>query len=156
MNTSPSIIEISKALVKAQKAIKPAVKDSKNPFFKSSYADMTSVLDACKDALNSNGVTFLQPVMGNIVQTYLIHESGEWFMSEMPITVAEVKKNDPQAMGSAITYARRYALQAFLGMSAEDDDAESAKPQVAQHPAPQVNQPINRPSQSGAYGTRTI
>lgn len=136
MTSSQSIAEISKALVKAQKAIKPALKDSKNPFFKSSYADLTSVIEACKEALNTNGIIFLQPVSEMNVETWLIHESGEYLMTSMPITVA--RQNDPQAMGSAITYARRYALQSFLGMGAEDDDAESAKPEPVSKPEPKI------------------
>lgn len=149
MNTSEKTVEISKALVKAQKSIKSAVRESTNPFYKSSYADLTSVLDACRDAMNDNGVVILQPVLDGKVQTYLIHETGEFLMTEMPIVVS--RPNDPQAMGSAITYARRYALQSFLCMGAEDDDAEKAKPVAPV----QTTQPV-RPSQTqpSTYGAR--
>lgn len=124
MNKSESIAKLMPALLKAQSAMGGAKKGASNPFFKSKYADLGAVLEACKDLLNENGITILQPHAGSNVVTMLVHESGEYIGSETPIVCA--KQNDPQALGSAITYARRYGLQSLLSMPAEDDDGESA------------------------------
>jgi hypothetical protein len=134
MKTSETIIKITPAFLKAQKDMEGAKKDAKNPFFKSSYADLSSVLEACKNALNSNGISILQPhttefnpVSGeevHYVETILVHESGEYFSSKTKMEVS--KKNDPQSLGSAISYARRYGLQSLISLPAEDDDGEKA------------------------------
>lgn len=124
MKTSESIKAIVPALISAQKKIKFAVKDSENPFFKSKYAGLPNVIEACKDILNDNGIVALQPIQGDFVETTLIHTSGEFISSETKIICS--KQNDPQAYGSAITYARRYGLQSFVLMPAEDDDGEGA------------------------------
>jgi len=127
MNQSESIAKLSAALVKAQAEMSGAVKDSANPFFKSSYADLNSVIKAIKEPFAKHGLAYTQfPITGDTgigVTTRLIHESGEWIECGffLPLT-----KNDPQAAGSAITYARRYALQAMAGIPAVDDDAEGA------------------------------
>lgn len=132
---SQSISGISAAILKAQRLIGGAEKGKANPFFKSKYADYGSVLEACKDHLNANGITVLQPILsaadGDFVITTLLHESGEYVSSKIKVVVA--KQNDPQAYGSAITYARRYGLQSFLSIPAEDDDAERA---MERTPAP--------------------
>jgi hypothetical protein len=104
-----------------------AVKDSANPFFKSSYADLTSVIKAIKQPFADNGLSYTQFPVSNEngvgVSTRLMHISGQWL--EMEYTLPTVKK-DPQASGSAITYARRYALQSIAGIPTADDDAEAA------------------------------
>ena len=124
MKTSESILKIAPALLEAQKKIGGAVKTGTNPFFHSSYATLGDVMEACKDILNGNGVTVLQPIMGNMVETVLLHVSGEWISSETPIVAKEA--NNPQSTGSAISYARRYGLQSMVFIPAEDDDAERA------------------------------
>lgn len=124
MKQSESILKISTALLKAQKNIKSVTKDASNPFFKSKYADLASVINACKDELNAEDITFLQPVCGMTVETVLLHISGEWMSSDTPIVCKSA--NNPQDLGSAITYARRYALQSFIGLPAVDDDDEKA------------------------------
>jgi len=134
MLTSESVSTITPAFVKAQKAMESAKKKGANPFFKSTYADLTSVLEACKESLNENGIAIMQPhvtefnpVNGeevHYVETVLIHESGEFFSSRTKLEIA--KKNDPQALGSSITYARRYGLQSLISLPAEDDDGEKA------------------------------
>lgn len=123
MKYSPTIKAISTALLSAQKTIGAAKKGSTNPFFHSNYADLGSVMEACKEALNDNGITCLQPVEDMTVETVLLHESGEWISGSTPIVLS---KQDPQALGSAISYARRYGLQSMLFIPAEDDDAEKA------------------------------
>lgn len=127
MKHSESIKEIAGALLKAQIAIKAALKDSTNPHFKSKYADLSSVIDAVKGPLNANGIVFTQGVSaaenGVAVETMLIHTSGEWMSETLPIPVSRV---DAQGVGSAITYGRRYGLQSMCGVPAEDDDGNAA------------------------------
>ena len=127
MKSSELINELAAALCKAQAEMGGAVKDSSNPFFKSSYADLTSVIKAIKQPFSDNGLSYTQfPVTFEDrigVVTRLMHNSGQWL--EMDYTLPTVKK-DPQASGSAITYARRYALQSIAGIPTADDDAESA------------------------------
>lgn len=127
MKSSESINELASALCNAQGQMGGAVKDSANPFFKSSYADLTSVIKAIKQPFADNGLSYTQFPVSNEngvgVSTRLMHISGQWL--EMDYTLPTVKK-DPQASGSAITYARRYALQSIAGIPTADDDAESA------------------------------
>jgi hypothetical protein len=115
-------------LLKAQKAIEGVEKDGTNPFFHSDYTSLNATILACKETLNANNIIVLQPIEsdenGVYVATTLIHTTGERLTSKMRITA--VKSNDPQAQGSAITYARRYALKAMLCMSDSDDDGEKA------------------------------
>jgi len=135
MKTSESIKAIAPALLKAQKLMGAAKKDAENPFYKHNYADLGSVMEVCKGPLNENGIIVLQPVVGTFVETTLVHESGEWMSSETPIVTAT--QNDPQKLGSAISYARRYGLQSMLFIPAEDDDAEKA---TTHTPAPYIKQ----------------
>ena len=120
--------EIATALLKAQTDMGNAVKDSKNPFFKSSYADLNSVREACLPLLNKNGIVVLQPIINvdgkNFVKTVLLHTSGESIESLTEIIYS--KQNDAQAQGSGITYARRYGLQSLVCIGAEDDDGNKA------------------------------
>lgn len=125
---SENINELACALSKAQGELVPAIKDSKNPFFKSSYADLSSVWTACKDALSKNGLAIIQTMDmkegQNVLITTLAHSSGQWMRSCLPILS---EKNNAQGMGSAITYMRRYALSAIVGVTCdEDDDANAA------------------------------
>ena len=129
MNKSEQVDKLAAALCKAQAEMGGAVKDAKNPFFKSSYADLTSVIKAIKEPFANNGLSYSQfPVTsegggGVGVVTVLLHSSGQWIESEFYLPLA---KKDPQGGGSAITYARRYALQAMAGIPTADDDAEAA------------------------------
>jgi hypothetical protein len=127
MKSSDAINELANALCNAQSQMGGAVKDSANPFFKSSYADLTAVIKAIKQPFADNGLSYTQFPVSNEngvgVSTRLMHISGQWL--EMEYTLPTVKK-DPQASGSAITYARRYALQSIAGIPTADDDAESA------------------------------
>jgi len=127
VNTSESIKNLAASLCKAQAEMGGAVKDSKNPFFKSDYADLTSVIKAIKEPFANHGLSYTQfPTNddGRIgVSTLLMHESGEYLEHSYTLPTT---KADPQAAGSAITYARRYALQSIAGIPTADDDAESA------------------------------
>jgi len=130
MNSSPEIKDLAAALVKAQAAMPTAKKDKANPFFKSSYADLASVWHACREPLTKNGLAVIQTtdlIEGVLtLETTLVHTSGQWISGRLPIVAT---KNDPQAQGSALSYGKRYALAAMVGVVAEDedDDAEGAK-----------------------------
>ena len=124
---SPKIDKLAGALAKAQSEIRGAKKSSTNPFFKSDYADLDTVIKSCFPQLTKNGLSVIQ---GNdtcdrgsfYVTTMLLHESGQWIKSKlkMPIT-----KADAQGVGATITYARRFALSAMVGIAQTDDDGNS-------------------------------
>lgn len=124
---SPSIAALAAALSAAQGEISGALKDSKNPFFKSSYADLASCWDACRAPLSKNGLAVIQTTQesdeGVKVLTTLAHKSGEWIRGTLRMTPT---KADPQGIGSCLTYARRYALAAIVGLAQIDDDANHA------------------------------
>jgi hypothetical protein len=126
---------ISQALVKAQAAMNHAAKDAKNPHFKSAYSSLASVIDAVRPALSANGLAFVQKLHtadgGISVETVLIHESGEEL--SCGILFIPATKQDAQGFGSAISYGKRYSLQAALGIASEDDDGQAA---VKTRPAP--------------------
>lgn len=125
--TVPQINELAEALAKAQGEMEFAKKGSQNPFFKSHYADLASVVQAIKEPLSRNSLAYTQIITSNgtgtYVRTILMHKSGQTLESVM---LAKPSKDDMQGLGSAITYARRYALQAICGLSADDDDGENA------------------------------
>ena len=127
MNKSTEIKNLAMALHKAQGKIKAALKDSTNPHFRSKYADLSSVVEAVKAPLHSEGIVFLQGIEdaenGVAVETMLLHVSGEWISSTLKIPAS---KQDAQGYGSAITYGRRYGLQSMCGVPAEDDDGNAA------------------------------
>ena len=124
MNKSESIAALSAALSKAQGEMRGAVKDSSNPFFKSRYADLASVIEAAREPLAKNGLAVIQLITETGgVETVLTHSSGEWISSTIQLTP---KTNTPQDAGSCITYARRYSYAAIVGLAQVDDDAEMA------------------------------
>jgi hypothetical protein len=134
---SESINELVGAIVKAQLAMVPASKDHVNPYFKSKYADLPSCWEAVA-CFRDNGVAITQSPMEGpdgfiLLDTQLSHTSGQWMRSRLKIRVA---KDDPQGYGSAITYARRYALGCMTGLvTEEDDDGNAAStPQGRSHP----------------------
>lgn len=124
---SEQISELCKALSKVQGELHGAVKDSNNPFYKSKYADLQSVWEACRESLCKNGFSVSQVVKTSdgvcVLVSYLLHSSGQWISSEYPLHPV---KDDPQGFGSCVTYARRYSLAALVGVYQVDDDAESA------------------------------
>jgi hypothetical protein len=128
MITSQTIGKIAAALVQAQAEMENASKSSKNPFYKSTYADLNAIREVTLPALNKHKIVALQPTVvidgKKYVQTTLMHESGE-FISGIT-EILSVKENDAQAQGSGISYARRYGLQAILNVGAEDDDGNAA------------------------------
>lgn len=145
MENSATITKIASALLKAQSSMGNATKDNTNPFFKSKYADLNSVREACLPLLNANGITAIQPMVHingkNFVNTILLHESGEFLSSLTEIIYS--KQNDAQAQGSGITYARRYGLQSFVNIGSEDDDGHKAsQPEVKKEAAKPISKPV--------------
>lgn len=124
MNKSESIKELATALAKFQGEIKNPSNTAINPFFKSKYSPLDTVLNTVRPILSKHGLSIIQAPSGDgesiIVATTLLHSSGEWM--EFPNLVLKADKATAQGAGSAITYARRYALSAILGISSEDDD----------------------------------
>ena len=125
---SESIKELISALSKAQGQMQGAEKKSENPFFKKPYADIASVWETCRQPLSQNGLAVIQttePTDDHTVCliTTLAHSSGEWVSSKLKMKPV---KDDPQMIGSCITYARRYSLMAMVGIAPEDDDGETA------------------------------
>lgn len=126
---SETIGKLAEALSKAQGMMKGAIKDSENPYFRSAYADLSSVWEACREPLSKHGLSVVQTteISGAgepIIVTTLLHSSGEWISGEL---LVKPVKPDPQSIGSAITYGRRYALSALVGIAPEDDDGEAAQ-----------------------------
>ena len=126
---------IATALLKAQTEMSNPKKGATNPFFKSKYADLNAIREAVIPILNANEIVVLQPIVHldnkNFVQTILLHSSGEKLESLTEIIYN--KQNDAQAQGSGISYARRYSLQSFVCVGADDDDGQKAvqsKPQA--------------------------
>lgn len=120
---SQDLKELSAALCAAQSEFKSALKCADNPFFKSKYADLHAVVEACKVPLQKNGFSYSQAINGDTLVTTLLHTSGQFLKSSVPIRPV---KNDPQAFGSAVTYMRRYSLAALVGVVTEDDDGNAA------------------------------
>lgn len=128
---SAELDKLAAALAKAQGEMEGAKKDNANPFFKSKYADLASVWDACRAALSKNELSVVQTVSATNdeagvivnVSTMLLHSSGQYVHDTVSI---KPKENSPQGVGSTITYARRYALAAIAGVAPEDDDGNAA------------------------------
>lgn len=131
METSTEIRNIAKALLKFHSAMGTVSKSDTNPFFKNKYASLPVILSAIKEPLHDAGLTFTQfPTGENEMTTTIIHaDSGEFMRSTFKMTPS---KNDPQGQGSVITYQRRYALGAILGLNIdEDDDGQAASAPTA-------------------------
>jgi len=150
MNKSESIANLATALAMAQMNIKGAIKDSNNPFFKSKYADLSSVVEAIRPAFGQCGLSYIKRVEPSDrdevrVETILLHASGEWL--SCGVLNLPVSKVDAQGYGSALTYARRYSLAAACGVAPEDDDGNAASgkdtPQKRLDSLPQLLEAIN-------------
>ncbi len=153
MKTSDSVIEISKALCNAQKEMKPATKDSHNIHFRQRYSDLTSVWESIRIPITSNGLSIWQDISTTektvSVITRIAHISGEW-IEFGPFTIT-LFKTDPQSIGSATSYAKRYAICAAVGVVSddEDDDAEKAMSRDNEkktYPKYEPKPPIPKPS----------
>jgi len=142
MTTSEHINELAGALAKAQSEMEGAAKTSSNPFFKSKYPDLKAVREACIPALTKYGIAVVQSpsVEGTVVsiETMLVHSSGQWVRGIVSCTA---KDDSAQSVGSATTYLRRYSLQSFAGVAAEDDDGEAAQGRTSGQKAQPVGVP---------------
>jgi hypothetical protein len=138
MNTSETINEIAGALAKAQAEIQNVVKDAKNPHFKSDYATLDAITDTVRPVFAKHGLAVVQmPSYADgivTVETLLTHSSGQWIRGA---TAAPIAKADPQGVGSACTYLRRYSLAAIAALAQTDDDghAASSQPPARTQPA---------------------
>lgn len=153
MKTSENINEIAKALSSAQGEMKPAQKNASNPFLKSKYADLASVIDCSREVLTAHGIAVSQGVENEegkvAVTTRLMHTSGQWIESSVS---AQPKGQDPQAVGSVITYLRRYGYTGLVGIATEDDDGHAGTSGNAQQR--QSNKSRNsQPSQANSSST---
>jgi len=130
------------ALIAAQTDMLPLYKTSINPHFKSKYVDLSGVVDAVADSLQKNGLALIQmvqlvgPDLKPVLATRLAHTSGEFIESIYPLITKD--NSDPQKLGAAITYARRYSMMAMLGIAPEDDDGNSASGRGSSAPAPRA------------------
>ena len=136
LNQSESIANLALALSIVQGKMSHAVKDSANPFFKSKYADLESVWDACRSLLSENGLAVMQfPGLytdhdkSMSLTTIISHKSGEYISQEMSVPMSKV---DAQGAGSCISYMRRYSLAAVCGVVQADDDGNAASNKVNQ------------------------
>lgn len=145
MTKSESIKNLAEALCKFQASMEAITKDATNPFFKSKYASLSAIIEDTRAPLAKQGLSYAQfPSSAGYLETILMHTSGEWLADTFAVLpIPELRKVDgkvnlalapivtPQALGSAITYARRYALCSILGLQVEDDDGnEASKPEV--------------------------
>lgn len=152
MERSESIAALTVALAKAQGEMEAAKKTSANPYYHSKYADLAEVWDTCREPLSQNGLAILQTTEVNeegkiSLRTTLCHNSGEWVAGIIPLNAAIIDSNknvvvvpahqaSPQALGSAITYARRYGLSAMVGIAPEEDDGNAASGRDTKQPQP--------------------
>lgn len=131
MEKSANISNLTKALAQFHALVGKIGKDAKNPFFKSNYASLPHILTEVSDPLQQAGLIITQFPDGDALTTMLIHaETGEYLSASYIMPVA--KANDPQALGSAISYARRYSVSSILSLKIDDDDAEGAMKAVRQ------------------------
>lgn len=158
---SATIGALAAALAKAQGEMRNAEKDKANPFFKSTYADLASIWDACREPLSKNGLSVVQS-LGQTekgqskLTTKLMHSSGEWIDSEV---IVVPQKQDPQSIGSAITYFRRFALAAIVGIApaekpteADIDDDDDGNAASGKHAPPPPRSPVRpKPPQNMAF-----
>ena len=120
MTKSNEIKNLANALSKFQGEVGTAKKDASNPFFKSKYADLATIIETVRKPLADNGLSFAQfPTGENQLTTILMHTSGEWIEDTYTMRPMDAK---PQSIGSVITYMRRYAIGSILGIATEDDD----------------------------------
>lgn len=145
MKKSETLTEFSKAFAKTQQEMKQPLKDANNPFFKSKYVPLENVVEAITESASKNGLSFTQlpssDEAGNVtVGTLVMHSSGEWIEYD-PIKMKPVK-NDPQSIGSAITYAKRYALSAIFGITSDQDDDGNEATQTKKQQSKKTNDPV--------------
>ena len=140
---SETISELAKALCKFQKEVTNPKKTKTNPWYKKKYADLADIWEAIKTPLHNNGLSITQiPNNSNSVTSILLHESGEYIKGTLTL---EPTKTDPQGMGSAITYARRYMMSGMLGIVSDDDDDANTASQPNKSQKQTQSQDNNKP-----------
>lgn len=136
MNQSEQVNELVKALAIAQGSFKRVGFDKSNPHYKSKYASLEAIIDATRDQLSQNGLCVVHIIEGEKLESRLLHTSGQWVASSIPLFL---DKRSPQAVGSALTYARRYNMCCLLNINAgEDDDAEIAEMVISDEQVDQI------------------
>jgi hypothetical protein len=151
MEHSESIAAISKALVGFQADVKAVPKTATNPFYSSKYAPLDAIIETIKEPMRKHGLSLVQLPDDDGLTTILAHTSGEFFKATAPLNA---KDGTPQAQGSAITYMRRYALSAALGLATEDDDdGNSASRKAKASPTRGAAKPKAEPKPSGIIDT---
>ncbi|MDA1581999.1 ERF family protein [Bacillus cereus group sp. TH228LC] len=156
MNRSESIAKLAKSLVLFNSEVNKIAKDADNPFFKNNYATLDTIIDEIRPILSKHGLSIMQIPSGDgqnvTLKTLLLHETGEWLESD-ELTMKPVK-NDPQAVGSCITYARRYSLAAFLSLNTGEDDDGNGATYGKDKPKPKGNsgQAPSKPQGNGGNG----
>jgi len=140
MEKSESVKELATALAKFQGQMEAIAKDANNPFFKSKYASLSAIIGDTRDLLAKNDLSYAQFPTGEAgLTTILMHKSGEWMSDTFQMKPVDSK---PQSFGSAITYARRYALCGILGLAVEDDDGnEASKPKKVNYTVVRKQEP---------------
>lgn len=143
ISRSEEIKDLVSALCIVQSKLEPAKKDSRNPFFNSTYADLTSVWESCRKLLSENGLAIIQSVDTKdfvlSVVTILAHKSGQWISGNIS---SSIEKMTPQQVGSMISYYRRYGLASIVGVTTEDDDGESTKKEVVRENKPEPKKEV--------------
>lgn len=146
-SNSENISDLALALSLAQGALTGAKKGSDNPFFKSKYADLSAVIGSIREPFSAQGLSYVQipgsDPEGYFVDTLLMHKSGQWIKGRIRMNPVQ---DNPQGIGSVITYMRRYALQAMAGLEAEDDDGNNASGNDGRK-----NLPVQKPLKEGTY-----
>ena len=152
MTRSESIAKIAPALVAAQAAFPSIVKDGKNPAFRSKYATLDSIMAAVRPALVANGLAVVQgaihpetdgpKLVGLAVESVLVHTSGEWMATMVPVPVT---KSDAHGLGSALSYGRRYGISALLALTTDEDDDGNAAARLPQRQEPRQERPAAPP-----------
>lgn len=145
MDHSDSVQKIASALCKVQAGLKPLRRNADNPFFKSNYTDLAGMAEALYPLLAAEGLSVVQGGNGTSLDTLLLHTSGEWIETSLPMPA----ESNPQKLGSVVTYFRRYALAAIVGAVSEGEDDDG---NAASHPTPRpasASSPAPRPAPSG-------
>lgn len=154
MNRSESVVELATALAKAQGAMPAVPKNGRGQVGtqRTSYVTFDDLVATVKAPLAENGLSFLQMLDDGKLTTMLLHSSGQWIAASMPVTAMEANRgtNAMQALGSTLTYLKRYALAAMLGVASDEDDDASAsdhKPQAKPQPKPAAAQSQDAPDE---------
>lgn len=152
MDKSEHINELATALSKAQAEMQPVAKDAKNPMLKNRYATLDAIIEATRKPLTDNGLAITQLLDGEDLTTMLMHSSGQWIASTSAISKMAGNRgvNDAQVLGGSLTYMKRYALAAMLGISTDEDTDGNTPRKQAQRHKPDVVRKAEQALEKGA------